>query len=298
MVKKIPTITVVLNVFKRASVLEKQIDSVCKQTIPPNEIILWKNFSGEQIKLSKKILSKVILMECSENLGVWARFSAALNSKSEFVCILDDDTIPGRKWFENCINSSRHFDGIFGTRGIRFYSKNRYDPHDFYGWQNPVDQITEVDIIGHAWFFKREYLSYFWKELPELNQSTRVGEDIHFSYTVQKYGNLNTYVPPHPLDDFDLWGSLPQYGNKIGTDIHSISNKVNSHALFNAALKNYTNKGFSLYYKKNRNKDTGITIGPGIKSFSFIQHLSRRYPWIKINGKKILKILRKIKIHL
>jgi hypothetical protein len=298
MVKKNPSITVVLNAYKRISYLKLQINAITNQTIQPCEIILWKNFSGKKLKLPEDILNKITLIECSKNLGVWSRFSAALNSKSDFVCILDDDTIPGNKWFENCINSSAVCDGIFGTRGLRFYTKNRYDPNDFYGWQNPVEEIIEVDIIGHAWFFKRSYLSFFWRELPEIDQNLLVGEDIHFSYTIQKYANLKTYVPPHPEGVTDLWGSLPEYGNLLGIDNNSISNRVSSHKLFNESLKRYTKKGFILYYERNRNEKKGIIFGPGIKSLALVQGLSRKYPWLRYFGIRFINCLKKIKIHL
>ncbi|MGA0327796.1 MAG: hypothetical protein ACO3OK_12425, partial [Limisphaerales bacterium] len=41
---------------------------------------------------------------------------------------------------------------------------------------------------------RRDTLKYLWQEYPI---SWDNGEDIHFSYTAQKYGNIKTYVPPH-----------------------------------------------------------------------------------------------------
>jgi hypothetical protein len=71
----------------------------------------------------------------------------------------------------------------------------------------------EVDIVGHSWFFSRDMLSVFWRELPNPNDKF-VGEDMHFSHMIQKYTDMKTYVPPHPVSDNSLWGSLKgfQYG--------------------------------------------------------------------------------------
>ena len=71
------------------------------------------------------------------------------------------------------------------------------------------------------------------------------GEDMHFAYSIQKYLDLNTYVPPHPKDDKTLWGSDPELANKFGVDKDAIS--VNHHSsIFGESLKHYHSKGFKL----------------------------------------------------
>ena len=66
-------------------------------TIPPKEIFIWHNFGVELPQINDPC---VTISSCSSNLGVWARFAYALNCKSDYICIFDDDAIPGRKWFE------------------------------------------------------------------------------------------------------------------------------------------------------------------------------------------------------
>ena len=50
---------------------------------------------------------------------------------------------------------------------------------------------------------------------------------MHFSYMLQKYANIPTFVPPHPKDDMELWGSLK--GGEYGGDANSLwtSNQTN-----------------------------------------------------------------------
>ena len=81
-------------------------------------------------------------------------------------------------------------------------------------------------MVGHSWFFKKEWLSYFSRELPDPKYNT-CGEDMHFSYMLQKYANIPTFVPPHPRDDMELWGSLK--GGEYGGDANSLwtSNQTN-----------------------------------------------------------------------
>jgi hypothetical protein len=67
--------------------------------------------------------------------------------------------------------------------------------------------------VGHAWFFHYNVLQLFWREKPFTWAN---GEDIHFSYCAQKYGGVQTFCPPHPPEDRDMWGSL--YAKELGED--------------------------------------------------------------------------------
>ena len=147
---------------------------------------------------------------CSENFKFHGRFAFALLAKTEYIAIFDDDTIPGKHWFENCLDCMQKQEGIYGTRGI-ILSKSSPIAVGWNGQQN--NNITEVDLVGHAWFFKRDWLKYMWQEYPI---SWENGEDIQFSYLCQKYGNIKTFVPPHPKNDKSVWGSIKgENGNDI-----------------------------------------------------------------------------------
>lgn len=236
-------VTVILNGYKRGKNLELQYDSVKTQTLRPKEIMLWQN-KGEDF--DSEITNKMVHVNSNKNFGVWARFAFALNAETEYICIFDDDTIPGKKWLENCYNTIQKHDGLLGTIGVRFLSDTSYQPIHRIGWANPNENTEQVDIVGHAWFFRREWLSTFWRELPDSNQSKIVGEDIHFSYTLQKYLNKNTYVPPHPKDNLEMWGSNPNLAWKLGQDSPAISMNQNNLKIMSNTYVNYINKGFKI----------------------------------------------------
>ena len=65
-----------------------------------------------------------------------------------------------------------------------------------------------------------------WREKPQTWDN---GEDIQFSYLAQKYGNVKTYVPPHPSDDTSQFSSLQ--GFELGVDDVATSNSRN-HEVF------------------------------------------------------------------
>lgn len=238
-------ISVVLNCYKRPHVLPIQINALKKQTIQPVEILIWQNKGNlkDFEPIDEKIQKEYPTVISNLNFGVWSRFSYALNSIGDYICLIDDDTIPGEKWLENCINTYSNKRGVLGTIGIIFknlsYKKLTYTR---YGWDGPNNEIKQVDIVCQNWFFDREVLGAYWREahVPIHNLS---GEDVHLSYVAQKYLNLNTYVPPHPIEDKSLWGSNPETAWLYGVDSVAISEQYqNSH--FGKNLEFFKNKGF------------------------------------------------------
>lgn len=214
-------ITVVLNGFKRPQHFEYQLEKVLIQTVSPKEVLFWQNGSEIEFPESSNRVTKAV---SNKNFGVWSRFAFALNARTEWVCVFDDDTMPGEKWFENCLNSMKEKEGLMGTVGIRIHGDYGMYPLKRYGWgETNNEKIMEVDFVGHSWFFKRDWLSYFWRELPKVDHNMLLGEDMHFSYMLRKYGGINTYVPPHPKEDRSLWGSNPDLAWRIGTDKAAIS---------------------------------------------------------------------------
>jgi len=208
-------ITVILNCYKRPQYLQEQIKSILNQSTPPEDIWIWYNKPEDQEQYDLSNLGCKVVT-CNHNYKFHGRFAYGLLAQTEYVAFFDDDTIPGNKWFENCINTiEQGQDGILGTTGVYLLGDN-YSNNTKFGWngeQNP--STVEVDLVGHAWFMKKNYLRYLWYEDPI---SWDNGEDMQLSYQAQKYGNIKTYVPPHPSEDTSIWGSLPKTGIKYGSD--------------------------------------------------------------------------------
>ena len=187
-------VSVVLTKYKRQNLFDEQYSAVSNQSIKPLEILICDN--------------------SKQNLGVWSRFSTALHAKGEFVCVIDDDTIPGEKWLENCISCFNNDEGLYGTCGYVFHSNTHYENNYYrFGWPVPNEETYEVDYVVHNWFFKKEWLKWFWSEIPNTKYFL-CGEDMNFSFQLQKRG-IKTYIPPHPKDNKQLWGSVKavEYGN-------------------------------------------------------------------------------------
>lgn len=203
--------------------------------------MLWQNGTDNVFPPSSDTTVKAV---CNTNLGVWARFAYALNARTEWVAVFDDDTIPGPRWFENCLDTVRQSEGLLVTVGIRLHGPEGSYPLERYGWPRPVRKAMEVDYGGHAWFSRREWLSHFWRELPDASHDMLVGEDMHFSHMLRKYGGIPTYVPPHPPEDKSLWGSQPISAATIGTEEVALSRYRENLLKMSAYAQRLRDQGF------------------------------------------------------
>jgi hypothetical protein len=220
-------VTVILNGYKRGNQLNEQLEALNNGTIKPKEILLWYNNPGDDNLINYEIMESVPTALCNYNFGVWARFAYAFNARNEYVCIFDDDTIPGKRWLENCLDTMKTHEGLLGSVGLLYLNplppehSSYYEHYLRFGWpENGNNDVPiQVDLVGHSWFFKKEWLSHMWREIPNPKYNT-CGEDMHFSYMLQKYANIPTYVPPHPKDNKELWGSIK--GAEYGGDQNSL----------------------------------------------------------------------------
>lgn len=285
-----PMITVVLNAFKRQTYLKEQIDCVLSQTVPPKIVMVWNN--GAQINLGAHD-EKVMIANHSLNLGVWSRFAYAINAETEYICMLDDDTFPAPRFFENCLQQMSKEPALLGARGLRFLSSSRYHPFVSYGWDMPNEKAEVVDIVGHAWFFKREWLGTFWRELPPLGESRLVGEDMHFSFMLQKYLGIRTLVPPHPINEPEIWGSDPKLARLLGVSKEAISQGEEILRKFDRALLQCTSNGFILCKDNAETASNGLVIGPGVARIRLLKFLAIKYPrfgaWARMIQSKLLE---------
>jgi hypothetical protein len=243
-------ITCIMNVFKRPQYFQEQLLALLEQTITPKRIVIWNN--NKELNLSNfENIPNVIIINTSVNLGVWARFFSLYYLLSgEYICVFDDDTIPGNMWLENCINTIEKHNALIGTIGVYFDKGNTYNVKKRYGWDGPCDDIKIVDIVGHSWFFKKEWISTLIKELPNIDEKfLTCGEDMHLSYVLSKYLYIPTIVAPHPNDNTNIWGSNKekaiQYGNVDSTFANTGIEK------FSDVLKYYIEKGFETIFNKS-----------------------------------------------
>lgn len=215
-------ITVILNCYKRPEYLKEQIDAIKNQSIPPEDIMIWYNRPEDGSSYNLDELG-VKVAYSNYNFKFHGRFAYGLLARSKYVAFFDDDTIPGKDWFKNCLEYIDS-NSILGSAGV-YLESNTYNPHKKIGWNGtPSSNKEEVDLVGHAWFMERGLLSNLWKQNPV---SWDNGEDIQLSFFSYINSGISTFVPPHPIDNKNLWGSIK--GDVYGNDSNA-SHKLNMHS--------------------------------------------------------------------
>lgn len=231
-------ISVILNIYKRPENVLKQLNKILELGILPENIYVWYN---DNLDFDLKN-DKIKIYKSSWNTKFWGRFMISLLINTKYVALFDDDILPSNKWFDNCINSINKQEGLYGGSGVRLI-KDFYNPNSKVGWNGlHSDKIEEVDLVGHAWFFKQEWSKYLWYEKP---YSWDNGEDIMFSYLLQKHGNIKTFVPPHPENNKELWCTDYKFAFESGNDDNASFKKTNHYNLRNEIVKHCINNGWN-----------------------------------------------------
>lgn len=203
------SIGVLLSSHGRPHTLRPQLAAIDAQTVKPDDLVIFHDHApGVQFDTEATRGRKVTATNWTG--GVWNRFAFCLwGFSTEFICVLDDDTIPGPQWLKNCLDCSLREPGLYGTNGVLFTHGHR-QARKYFGFSNPLPDQVPVDIVGHAFFFPRVLLAKACS-LPRPDVST-AGEDYHLAFAAQAMG-WQTWCPPHHLPE--LSGSTRP---DLGTD--------------------------------------------------------------------------------
>ena len=209
------SITAILTVYKRGRYLRAQIEALREQSVPPSEIWVWTNQSDMELHDYSDVADRVVVS--NTNWKFWGRFALANMVRTQYVALFDDDILPQHNWFKHCLDTiASGTNGILGGSGVVLPIEGGYSSKHKVGWNgHHYDEPTQVDLVGHAWFFDRQYLKYIWQEAPH---SWENGEDIHFSAMALKHGDIGTYVPSHPEHDQTCWSCRPDFGKSVGRE--------------------------------------------------------------------------------
>lgn len=201
------TYSVIIGVYRGIKNLPAILSSLKSQTVLPQAVFIWSN-------TPINAMQDAIVVQSYNNIGCFARFSLAGMCQSEAVMVLDDDTVPGHRWAENCIATMNRLQrkAILGCRGI-ILTKAAYTPFKEAGIAAHNDHTQECDLVGHSWFFMREHAHFMFDKLPHRWDT---GEDMHFS-AYAKMAGIRTYCPAHPAGNKAFWGSTQRgLGNEPG----------------------------------------------------------------------------------
>lgn len=248
-------VTVILTLYRRPEKLLEQLEAIENQTLKPKEILLFHDSANPPINFEydDKLKSRISnYIKVDKNIGVWGRFAGGLLATSKYVCFFDDDTIPGIRWLENCHTQIIKKKGLYGTIGIDSWNLKDYPygSHRRWGWDGSCESTKEVDFVGHSWFLEKDWLGTMWINYSLFYSFKYVAEDAFLSYSLKKWLNIKTFVPPHPKNNQELYGSIPDKALRYGQEV-------------DVAI------GFNPMQLKNMNKALRLLVSKGMKSTHF-----------------------------
>ncbi|GFZ17889.1 glycosyltransferase family protein 2 [Actinidia rufa] len=239
-----PKITVILNHFKKKT-LCSQLDSLLHQTLPFHRFWVLAYGTPNEVSL-KKILdsyndSRISVISSSYDIKYYVRFQMALQTEADFVYILDDDMIPGRKMLQilsHVAGTEKYKNSVLGSMGrilpfmqkdftFPSYTKFRSKEAGLYlpdpAYDITADRIVQVDYLSSSWFLSAELVKTLFIETPF---TFTTGEDLHLSYQLQKYRNADSFVLPVDPKDKEKWGNSEHRLPYVSKTSVSYKNKV------------------------------------------------------------------------
>ena len=196
-----PKVLVILNHFKRKT-LCAQLNSLLAQTLPVHSIWILAFGSPNEGKLRQIAEqhndSRISFMSSSYDFKYYGRFQVALQAEGvDYVYVLDDDMIPGRKMLKilsHTAGTKKYGNAVFGSIGrvLPFRQKDfsfpsyrkfgakeagLYLPDPAYDIQ--INRIVQVDFLSSSWFLSSELVKALFIETP-FTFST--GEDLHLRF--------------------------------------------------------------------------------------------------------------------
>ncbi|KAI5079728.1 hypothetical protein GOP47_0005207 [Adiantum capillus-veneris] len=220
-----PKVTVILNHFKRKT-LCAQLEALRKQTLPFHSVWILAFKSPNEAKLRAIVEqyndSRISFMSSSYDFKYYGRFQVALQAEgADYVYILDDDMIPGRKMLKiltHTAGTKKYGNAVLGSIGrvLPFRQKDfSFPSYRKYGVKEAglympdpaydimVHRIVQVDFLSSSWFLSAEHVKALFIETPF---TFATGEDLHLSYQLQKYREASSFVMPINPIDKDSWG--------------------------------------------------------------------------------------------
>ena len=130
--------------------MAEQIDAIRNQSVKAKQIWIWVNYHDDNKDIDFTQFNVDRVIKNDYNWKFFGRFAGAMLAKTKYVAMFDDDTIPGKDWFKNCLETMCTNEGILGGAGVRL-SEPKYFGHTRYGWSSRNPEPVEVDLVGHAW---------------------------------------------------------------------------------------------------------------------------------------------------
>ena len=147
------------------------------------------------------------------------RFALAALATTPFVCVVDDDKIPGARWLDAAVRASARHDAIVGSNGRLWRGPTLYHVAvEARLLEGDEAELVEVDFLGNCWTFRPAWAGHLFAPRAECAARARAGsggqtfgarldrggEDIAFGAGAQLGARVRSLVGPAAGDDASL----------------------------------------------------------------------------------------------
>lgn len=216
--------TLFLNYFnKPVDLLEKQLDSILKQTHQPVCVIacFLGTPDGELLKYYKEFIFKHGLektwswVDSSYDFKYIGRYQLAINAPTDMVVVLDDDRLPLPRAFQNMVETAYLTDSIINQYGWKLERNKDGEWEDQVGEFLTINMLKDdefkqkvmtkklllhpVDYLCGGMIFNKKHLKVLFNEpIPTI----KTGEDIIFCLKARQAGIKVQMYMPGILDEY------------------------------------------------------------------------------------------------
>jgi len=227
-------ITAIIQSYRRQDNIPVIIKRLREQTHPPKRIIVWNDNDG--LGRDLHIDGVEIINSNSNEWHNCGAFLIAYFCNTDYVCILDDDALPGKRFFEFCLKhiGKDATKQILAGFGIKLRSNRYGGRHQFRSRVSNELKWERVDMAGNIYFcWKSAILPMFSKRPPFWHHIV----DLHFSFMARKEG-YKIYVPyPSNKDEMPFTAGLP-LGVSVNAMYKQKKHMINRNKYVEWAIKN------------------------------------------------------------
>jgi len=211
-------VTVVVATFRRGHLLRPQLQALADQSMRVRDILLWVNdWQGSSNLHDHEAEVQYNFIRARVNFGPWVRFLIANEVQTKYVCILDDDCIPGPGWIEACVKRLEEMEAneeqaVICAAGRVFQG----DDPNAYSVVDAEHRNTDEELVDEGtkgWLMHTGMLDVF-QTIPRAQSP--VGWGMHMAAACQLAGVFQIVLPQS--DDGRTVGALP-----VPDDEHSLS---------------------------------------------------------------------------
>ncbi|MDQ6472100.1 glycosyltransferase [Flavobacterium sp. LHD-80] len=272
--------SLVICTYMRPESLLALLESVQQQSLYPNEILIIdgsKDLETENVLKQKHFQNLNYFLVSEENRGLTRQRNfgiSKLDSSSEIVCFLDDDTVLEQKYFEEIIKSFQADSNVVGVGGVainenkwklqdknKYYNKKKFYLFEEYFYRESLRNLVRNYLglgsnlePGRMPLYSHAKPPAFPQTGKTYNVDLLIGMSMSFRKEIVEKIKFSKFFDGYSLyEDADFSLRALQFGkNVINTNVklnhfHALSGRPNKYSYGKMVVKN----GWYVWHVKN-----------------------------------------------